>query len=109
MFKKIYGFFREDIETGEIEGYVENSFSMSWNKTHVRAWREIKWSNGKTTAAYKNPEGYLNQYLKSDKSGKYRYFIVRISGKSNITVNLARGKDKYSSRNKPFSVVKELK
>jgi len=37
---KAYGVFRENTETGIVEGYIENSFNMGWSTTHVRAWWE---------------------------------------------------------------------
>lgn len=106
-FRKAYGFFRQNLKTGVVEGYVENSFSMSWSSTLVRAWWETRYTT-KTYPAYYNPEGYLKNSLKADKSGKYRYFIVRISNKSgNIRVNLTRGTDKFTRRNKQFVVLGE--
>ena len=36
LYEKKYGFFRE--VNGIYYGYTENSFTMDWSKTHVRAW-----------------------------------------------------------------------
>ena len=95
MFKKAYGIFSENTDTGTILGYIENSFSMGWSATHVRAW----WKNS-------DAEYHLNKMLKRNPDRNIRYFIVRISGESEIQVNLARGTDKFSSRNKRFHVRK---
>jgi len=39
----------------------------------------------------------------------YRYFIVRLTGKSgNIKADLSKGTDKFSSRNKRFYVLAEV-
>jgi hypothetical protein len=93
-FRKAYGVFQEDLITKEIFGYVEHSFSMGWMRGYVRVWWEAS-----------RAEYYLNQMLiNSSGNPNLRYFIVRLSGKSSIKADLSPGTDKFSSRNKKFSV-----
>jgi len=100
MYKKAYGLFREHLATGKIEGYIERSFSMDWSTEFVRA----EWKNEYSASDLKR---YLTNAKGFPRGKGYRYFIVRISGKNpDIQVNLEKGHDKFSRRNKRFTVKK---
>lgn len=40
---RCYAVFMRNKETNELVGYVENSFSMGWDKTRVNIWRPYMW------------------------------------------------------------------
>lgn len=72
--KKIYGIFKRD-EKGNLLGYVENSFSMSWEKDSVRVWR-------------KNDGPAIFQADFRAKKNKEKAFLVRLNSKSSpVTIN----------------------
>jgi len=96
--KKIYGIFKRD-KDGTLLGYVENSFSMSWEKNHVRVWRGVRDGTGV----------FALDFIK--KPNKESAFLVRLnSKKSPVTIEgwNPMGKDftapKRQWRNAPFRI-----
>lgn len=75
MLEKKYGIFL--IKKKVLYGYVENSFSMSWEPNYVRAWKledlQWIWNNGV------RPCGLDTKYIKGIKSKYPKAFIVRIT------------------------------
>ena len=76
MLEKRYGIFL--IKKKVLYGYVENSFSMSWEPNYVRAWKledlQWIWNNGV------RPYGLGgNKYTKGIKAKYPKAFIVRIT------------------------------
>ena len=92
-FNKCYGFFRRSYETGKLEGYCENSFSMGYSPTRVSP----------SSLAYVQNE---LQKRRKTKDLEYEYFIVRLTatGKRNpVTIDWNAEKNKkYEWRNIPF-------
>ena len=103
-FIPIYGLFYQD-SNGDIFGYVENSFSMSWSKEFVRGW-DLK------AALY-----YYNKYTKKKSKntkipGDVKYFIYRLTRRPKVATivplfaqRIANIKDRqisYYFRNIPF-------
>ena len=71
-FMALYGFFRENEATGEIEGQIERSFDLAWMKDQV------------APMPLELAQDHLKGYLPGGKDHVkgYRYFIYRISRKS---------------------------
>lgn len=68
---------------GTIEGYVENSFSMSWSKTHVRVMRYNAYGLGKNFKLHDYRVGqaktpiYYHEHTRKD----LNVFVCRIGSK----------------------------
>ena len=71
-FVSLYGVFRENRENSNIEGYVEESLSMSWNEARVRMWSLCD-------AKYIFRKAALNHK-------KYKYFIYRLTRRDSFIV-----------------------
>lgn len=99
---RLYAILKRD-ENGNILGYTEHSFSMSWQKTECRVWRESE----------------LNYYSKKFSNEKYHellewlpdgdgVFLVRVNSKKcPIKVTMRKGCGKMTSsywRNHDFVV-----
>lgn len=101
-FYAIYGLFRAHKETGAIEGFVEESFSMDFSKLRVRVMQ------------FGDAEYNLKSINKSKKDEPYNYFICRVSSirgqlssvaKKTIFVRIPNNSDmqnKYLRRNWAF-------
>lgn len=86
----LYGIFLR--ENGVLMGYVEDSFSMSFNKEYVRLW----------------PKADIEFWNKRICRDKRDLFIVRVRSKKcpvDVTLNpITKDMGKYQIRNKRFTV-----
>ena len=94
-FLPLYGIFC--IADGELYGYVENSFSMSFDKTRVRVWSLI------------DAQYHLKELFKNRKDKTKKYFIYRLTRRSSsarIIADFSLWKSptivKFDWRNIPF-------
>jgi len=99
---RIYAILKKNRVTKDIEGYVEHSFSMGWDTTRVRVWREWELSTSFKDGKVKQ----LFDWMPKVDKKKYKLIFVRInSKKSPITVEMDSETQKFYWRNKKFKVI----
>lgn len=101
---RLYAVLRRN-EHGELEGYVEHSFSMSWERNQVRVWREWELNYNPAVHGSKFTD---TRYHEIEKWLPKNGFLVRLNSKNcPIQVIMPKGIDHVSKsywRNQPFTL-----
>lgn len=102
---RLYAILKRD-ESGQLLGYVEHSFSMSWQKDHVRVWREN--SIAGVDDGWRKKLFSDERYHEIEKWIPEGAFLVRLNSKNcPIKVTMPKGvgsASKYGWRNQYFTV-----
>ena len=85
----LYGIFRKDLRTGEIQGYTEHSFHMSFSAERVRLW------------SLSDAQYFIKKDFTDRDDKNYKYFIYRLTKRGDndsIVADFKERKECYLSR-----------